>query len=114
ELVRNRSMKEDDRSPVHWSAVTGGAARATASLDFAQPFDAADDRSLRLQVSSAAAGERAGVANDGYWGIPVTARETYRVSLFAKASAGFDAPLDVSIESTDGSHVWARTRLTGV
>jgi hypothetical protein len=114
ELVRNRSMKEDDRSPVHWSAVTSGAAQAAASLDFAQPFDAADDRSLQLGITSVAAGERAGVANDGYWGIPVKAHETYRVSLFAMASAGFKAPLDVSIESADGSHVWAHTRLTGV
>jgi alpha-L-arabinofuranosidase len=114
ELVRNRSLKEDDASPVHWSAVTGGAAQAAASLDFGQPLNAADNRSLKLQVATAAPGDRAGVANDGYWGIPVRAHETYRVSLFAKASAGFDAPLDVSIESADGSHVWAHTRIGGV
>jgi len=114
ELVRNRSLKEDDRTPVHWSAVAGGSAVAAVSLDFAQPLNAADDRSLRLDVTGAAAGERAGAANDGYWGIPVRAGETYRVSLFAKAGAGFDRPLDVSIESADGSQVWARTRLQGV
>jgi len=114
ELVRNRSLKEDDHSPVHWSAVAGGSARAAVSLDFAQPLNTADDRSLRLDVTGAAAGERAGAADDGYWGIPVRAGETYQVSLFAKASAGFDRPLDVSIESADGSQVWARTRLQGV
>ncbi|MEU4929532.1 LamG-like jellyroll fold domain-containing protein [Streptomyces yokosukanensis] len=103
ELVQNRSMMADDSTPVHWSAV----GEATLALDTTTPLNAALDRSLKVVLpSGAGAGNRAGVANDGFWGIPVRPGTTYTARLFAKASKRI-GPLTVAIESADGATVYA-------
>ncbi|WP_225095321.1 LamG-like jellyroll fold domain-containing protein [Streptomyces sp. CoH27] len=103
ELVQNRSMMASDTTPVHWSAVGG----TTLSLDTANPLNAALNRSLKVVLpSGTGAGNRAGVANDGFWGIPVRPRTTYTARLFAKASRRI-GPLRVAIESADGATVYA-------
>ena len=43
-----------------------------------------------------------GVANEGYWGVPVTPNTQYQASFYARAGGGFDGPLTVAIESNDG------------
>src|SRR5262249_51925542 len=58
--------------------------------------------------------ERAGVANDGYWGIPVHPNTAYRASFYARASEGFSGPLTVSIEANDGATVHASGTLRGL
>src|SRR6185295_12388342 len=63
---------------------------------------------LKLDASSLKSGQRVGVANEGYWGIPVKPDTTYRASFYAKAGAGFKGPLTVAIESNDGQTVFAK------
>ncbi|MDH6433861.1 alpha-N-arabinofuranosidase [Streptomyces sp. SAI-144] len=110
ELVQNRSMMASDTSPVHWSAVGG----TTLTLDTATPLNEALNRSLKVVLpSGTGAGSRAGVANDGFWGIPVRPRTTYTARLFAKASRGI-GPLTVSIESADGGTVYASARIAHI
>ncbi|MFF0088949.1 LamG-like jellyroll fold domain-containing protein [Streptomyces canus] len=107
ELVQNRSMMASDTSPVHWSAVGG----TTLTLDTATPLNEALNRSLKVVLpSSTGTGSRAGVANDGFWGIPVRPGTTYTARLFAKASRVI-GPLTVSIESADGGTVYASARI---
>lgn len=95
ELVRNRAFRDNEENPVHWSA-TGSAAIA---IDASQPFNDAIPASLRLEAK--AAGD--GVANEGYWGIPVHPSTKYRARLEAKGGG----PLKVSIVSNDGETVYA-------
>ncbi|MFG2724835.1 LamG-like jellyroll fold domain-containing protein [Streptomyces canus] len=110
ELVQNRSMMASDTSPVHWSAVGG----TTLTLDTATPLNDSLNRSLKVVLpSSTGAVDRAGVANDGFWGIPVRPRTTYTARLFAKASRGI-GPLTVSIESADGGTVYASARIAHI
>ena len=45
----------------------------------------------------------AGVANEGYWGVPVVANQTYQVSVWAKASPGARGGLTLALESNDGN-----------
>ena len=72
ELVRNRAFLDDKASAVHWSIVQGDGAAAEITLDPGEPLNAAIGTSLRLDVAQASAGHAAGIANDGYWGIPVS------------------------------------------
>ena len=72
------------------------------------------DSSLRLDVISASDARRAGVANGGYWGIPVKPATHYRASFYAMAASGFDGPMTVSIESDDGATVYASTQVPGL
>ncbi|MEU1268731.1 LamG-like jellyroll fold domain-containing protein [Streptomyces sp. NPDC005799] len=110
ELVQNRSMMAGDTSPVHWSAVGG----TTLALDTSTPLNDVLTRSLKVVLpTTTGAGGRAGVANDGFWGIPVRPRTTYTARLFAKATRRL-GPLRVAIESSDGSTVYASARLPHV
>lgn len=110
ELVQNRSMMASDTSPVHWSAVGG----TTLALDTSTPLNEVLTRSLKVVLpATTGAGNRAGVSNDGFWGIPVRPRTTYTARLFAKATRRL-GPLRVAIESADGSTVYASARLPHV
>jgi alpha-N-arabinofuranosidase len=95
ELIRNRSMKEDAKDPLHWSAVQG----ATIDLDPATPLNDAIATSLKATVKDSGGG----IANDGFWGIPVRPGTRYHASFFAKAAPGFTGPLTVAITSNDGA-----------
>src|SRR5437867_3010486 len=99
ELVRNRAFLDDAASPAHWSPVQADGAAATIALDKGQPLNAVIGTSLRLDVTHASAAHAAGVANEGYWGIPVRPNTRYRAFFFAKATAGFTGPITAAIES---------------
>ena len=112
ELIRNRAFLDDGTSPAHWSTVHRDGAAAAISLDPTQALNAAMATSLRLEVTQASPGHQAGVANEGYWGIPVRPNTRYRASFFAKAAPGFTGPITAAIESEDGKTVYATGRVT--
>jgi alpha-N-arabinofuranosidase len=114
ELIRNRAFLDDASSPVHWSPVHGDGATAAIALDKDQPLNAAIGTSLRLEVTQASPGRGAGIANNGYWGIPVKPNTRYRASFFAKAAPGFAGPLTAAIESEDGRTTYARGTVSGL
>jgi alpha-N-arabinofuranosidase len=98
----------------HWTTVTKGAAKAAIATDTSNPVNTtALTTALKLDITAGAPGERAGVANDGFWGIPVKPATQYTASFYAK-SAGFAGPLTVDIESSDGSTVYASGTVEGV
>src|SRR5499427_7231298 len=76
ELIRNRTFRDDAQTPVHWSVVGGGS---IALQNDAVPGTALTT-ALKLDATSASAGRRAGIANEGYWGIPVKPDTTYHAS----------------------------------
>src|SRR5262249_46404908 len=63
---------------------------------------------LKLDATSLKSGQRVGVANEGYWGIPVKSDTTYHASFYAKSNPEFRGPLTVAIESNDGTTVFAK------
>jgi alpha-N-arabinofuranosidase len=114
ELVQNRAFLDDKAQPVHWSLVQGDGAAAKMALDPAQPLNTTIATSLRVDVTQASPGHDAGVANEGYWGIPVRPGTRYRASFYAKASAGFTGPVTFSIQSEDGKTTYASGKVAGV
>ena len=132
ELIRNRTFKADSLpqhlkpndydpakyypakypanvAPKFWKSI-GGAALV---LDTNTPLNNALNVSLKLDATAASKTSPAGVANGGYWGIPVQPKTAYHVSFFAKAAPGFTGPLTASIESTNGK-VLASAEISGV
>src|SRR4051812_20228125 len=107
ELVQNRAFLDDTSAPAHWTVVQGDGAAAAIALDDTHPLNDTIRTSLRLDITQASKAHAAGVANDGYWGIPVTPDTRYRASFYAKAAAGFSGPIEVSIQSSDGKTVYA-------
>ena len=121
ELIQNRAFKDgpkagekpDPTNPPHWTLVKSGEADGTMTLDDSDPVNStALPTSLRLDIK--AHGARIGVANDGYWGIPVRANTAYRARFYARASADFKGPVTVSIESNDGKKTYASAEVTGI
>jgi alpha-N-arabinofuranosidase len=108
ELVQNRAFQDNSKEPVHWSVVQGNGAAASIALDRAEPLNDSLSASLRLDVVSASSTAPAGIANDGYWGIPVKPRTHYRALFYAKAASGFSGPVTVEIVSADGATVYAK------
>jgi len=110
ELVRNRTFKERDAHglPIAWSVVSGrGSAGATIALDSRRPLNAANTEALRVDVSAALPEGRVGVANTGYWGIPVRRGAAYRLALHMRGSG---LPLTATLEGAKGQ-IYARANL---
>jgi len=115
ELIRNRAFLDDASTPAHWSVVSdNGAGAATMALDSSNPYNDQLAISLRLTVSQASPDHPAGVANPGYWGIPVYPHARYRATVLARSEAPFSGPLTVSIVSDDGRTVYAQEKISGL
>jgi alpha-L-arabinofuranosidase len=114
ELIQNRAFLDDAAAPAHWSALHRDGTAAAIALDPSQGLNAAIPASLRLEVTQASAGAAAGIANEGYWGIPVRPNTRYRASFFAKAAPGFTGPISAAIESSDGKTTFATARVAAV
>ncbi len=102
ELIRNRTFKASTQNPLGWSAV--GDAKIT--LDSSQPLNSALNVSLKLDTSKATEASPVGIANGGYWGIPVRPNTTYHASFYARGEH-FSGPLLVSLENASGGTVFA-------
>jgi alpha-N-arabinofuranosidase len=89
---------------INWWLVTGNGTAGDIDIDTNYPVNTvALKNSLRLDIKSVAAGQRVGVANDGYWGIPVKPNTTYTASFYARAGQGFQGPLTIAIEGNNGT-----------
>ena len=114
ELIQNRAFRDDAKSPVHWSVVAPKGSAADIALDPSNPLNDKLPVSLKLAVTQATKDQPAGVANSGYWGIPVHPKTAYRASLWARADAGFSGPVKVAIVSEDGRTVYASGIISGI
>lgn len=111
ELVRNRDFEDGPALP-SWTLIQTGGGQGRMALDKSVPLGDATPHSLRLEIKRTAGG-RVGVANAGYWGIPVRKGARYLLSFFARAE-GLQGPLVASLENL--GTVYARSeisRLTG-
>ncbi|MGD0516022.1 MAG: alpha-L-arabinofuranosidase C-terminal domain-containing protein [Thermoguttaceae bacterium] len=121
EMISNRNFKEGpalfEEGPTanHWSVVTSGNAAATIALDYNEPVNSTGlSTSLRLDIQSAGNENRAGIANEGYWGIAVRPDTEYRVSFHARSDDKFSGPLAVDIESNDAAKILASATVPSI
>jgi alpha-N-arabinofuranosidase len=100
ELVRNRVVEHGFGSMDHWSLVQQGMAKATMSIDTATGPSTAIPASLKLEVASASPENKAGLENEGYWGIPLRPQTTYQASFYAKSTLA-DGSVTVTLLDDD-------------
>jgi len=145
ELIRNRVFKDNKTKPEGWSLVQQDtASRASIKLIAGDPDNVPGNEArhsingalttcLRLTVTKG--GSKAGIANEGYWGIPVKPSTTYKASFYLKGTGSMPqrrfggpqgggpqgpapaaaptiddntaGPISVTIESNDGKTVYA-------
>lgn len=115
ELIQNRIFKDNATEAKHWAVVQDAGGTNAIALDESQPIEGTVlTRSLRLDAGGASPGKRVGIANDGYWGIPVKPKTTYHVSFYAKSKGSSGGPLTLSIECKDGTKVFASAQIPQV
>ena len=139
ELIRNRIFKDNPNTPEGWSLVKESPdSIASIKLIAADPNNIPFDERrnsingalttcLRLTVEKG--GSRVGIANEGFWGIPVKPSTTYKASFYLKGTGSQPqrrfgrrqnatpppptiedntaGPITVTIESNDGKTIYA-------
>ena len=98
ELVRNRNFEDSER-PEHWQTLD--PTRTEISIGSSQPVSEKNPQFLVVRARDVAGG-RAGIVNEGFWGIGLKQGEVYQLSFFARGDGGFSGPLQVSLESSTG------------
>ncbi|SNT35057.1 alpha-N-arabinofuranosidase [Granulicella rosea] len=97
EMVRNRTFQDHGFGGVaHWNIEHMGNAQATMKIDALTGPSEALQHSLLIEIGKADAENPAGVRNEGYWGMPVRPKTTYKGSLYAKTDADL-GPLTASL-----------------
>lgn len=117
ELIKNRALNPKGWDNLEaYDVVFSGNAEGIISISYDNPLNDVLTTSLRLQVNTRVApGERVGVRNSGYWGIPIRPDYTfYNASFYAKTTTSYDGPLTISIESTDGNIIYASAVIPGI
>ena len=115
ELVRNRAFTDNRRlQPFHWVLYETGNADASMIMDMKNGPSAALPLSLAVTIRNATTSDPAGVANLGYWGIPVHPNTTYQGSFYGKASDPAMGPITVRIINEETGKVLAFTTVPGI
>src|ERR1700753_1929026 len=79
EMVRNRTFQDHGFGGVaHWHIVHLGNSIASMAIDPAEGLSSALEHSLVIDVKSADAANRAGVRNEGYWGMALRPNTAYK------------------------------------
>jgi alpha-N-arabinofuranosidase len=97
EMVRNRTFGVDWTGILNWLVVENGSARATMKTDEKTGPSDALKNSLRIDVKQADERNRAGVLNEGYWGMALRPGTTYKGSFYAKAGSADLGAVTVSL-----------------
>ena len=101
EMLDNHTFRSSWRGPEHWDLVHHGDASVTLDIDRAAGPSTALPHSAALTITSASAGNEAGLSNSGYWGIALHPRTTYKGSFYAKIDDAAIGSLTASLVSDD-------------
>jgi len=98
EMVRNRTFQDHGFGGVaHWNIEHFGNSISTMAVDQTQGPSDALEHSLAIDVKQADSADRAGVRNEGYWGMALQPNTTYKGSLYAKADSADIGPLTADL-----------------
>lgn len=86
-----------------WTLSTTGGSAATMQLVDEQPLTPATPHSLRVDVANLAAGGRAALVNEGFWGMNIVQGAAYGASFYARSDDSFKGPITVTLERADGT-----------
>jgi alpha-N-arabinofuranosidase len=111
ELVRNRTFFSDRHGVPSWRLIERGQSQAAIALDKTTGPSEALPYSMKLTVEKATESDQAGISNQGYWGIPVHPKTTYKGSFYAKASDAGVGPVRVELVSDDTGAVLAHAEV---
>ncbi len=95
-----------------WSLIQEGGASARMQVDTIQPLHPSNSQSLKFEVLKATPG-RTGVANGGFWGIPIKKGATYELSFYARKDSRSTGKITATLENASGQR-FASGQITGL
>lgn len=107
ELIRNRALMDESWNTAYWSLVQNKSVGASMHFEKQGGPSAALTRSLKLVVEKASPADKAGIENEGFWGIALRARTKYEGSFYAKADHASKGPVTVTLVSDSSGQVLA-------
>ena len=99
EMVRNRMMTDDWSGVLYWYLVEQGNADCKMSIDHSGGPSKELTRGLKIEIAKADANNRAGVLNQGWWGMALKPQTVYQGSFWAKADSEAIGPVTVELVS---------------
>jgi alpha-N-arabinofuranosidase len=102
QLIKNGSF-EDNNNMDGWSLIDPGSSEGTLHIQSSAEttqLNSNQAHCLKLKITSVDFGS-VGAANEGYWGIRLDNKTTYRVSFFARKDPDFKGTITVKFESND-------------
>jgi alpha-L-arabinofuranosidase len=109
ELIRNRTFRSDWSGILNWYLLEKGAASAKLSVDEQAGPSAALRSSAKLEVTKADPKSRAGLLNEGYWGMAVRPNARYAGSFYAKTDSASGLPVRIALIADQSGQVLAST-----
>ncbi len=114
EMVRNRTFQDSNWMPDHWYLIQDGDAQASMKVDpLTGPSDALQS-SMRIEIKQADEKSRAGILNEGFWGMALRPNTTYKGSLYAKSADSSLGPVHLSLVNNDSGRAVAEASLPGL
>src|SRR5579883_2325828 len=107
ELVRNRTFRSDWSGVLNWYLIEKGAAAAKLSVDNTTGPSSALRTSAKLEVTRADGNSRAGLLNEGYWGMAVRPNTHYTGSFYAKTDSANPLPVRIALVADQTGQVLA-------
>lgn len=111
EMVQNRTFRGTWEGVQHWDLVRRGTAAAKLELEKNDGPSKALNNSVKVTVTTAAAGSEAGLSNTGYWGMGLKPRTAYKGSFFAKIDSADVGPVIARLVNDNTGHVEAEARV---
>ncbi len=90
-----------------WKAIKSGGAPATLTLQRQTPLSSAHPLSLQVKIKAAGGG----IANVGYWGMPIKRGRSYALSFYARTPAG-SVTLQAGLANVGDTRHFAHTDVT--
>ena len=109
---RNISVTGPGTQLLYQSDFSAAGASATMSVDTSRPLNASNTGALKLTRGIGTGSLE--LTNSGYYGIPLQAGANYDLSFHTSCSEDFTGPIEVRLESADGSKIYAQTSFTGL
>uniref|UniRef100_Q022X4 non-reducing end alpha-L-arabinofuranosidase n=1 Tax=Solibacter usitatus (strain Ellin6076) TaxID=234267 RepID=Q022X4_SOLUE len=107
ELIRNRTFRSDWSGILNWYVIEKGNASAKLSVDEKTGPSSALGTSAKLEVTRADADSRAGLLNEGYWGLAVRPNTRYTGSFYAKTDLATALPVRIALVADQSGQVLA-------
>ena len=111
EVIRNRTFRSDWTGILNWYVVETGTAAAKISVDEKTGPSAALHTSAKLEVTRADASNRAGLLNEGYWGMAVRPNTRYAGSFYAKSDSANPLPVRITLVANQSGQTLASTNV---